>query len=274
MNWREEAFTFDCAGEALCAVLSRPERPLATGVVIVVGGPQYRAGSHRQFVHLARALAAAGHAVLRFDVRGMGDSGGLARGFEDQGEDIASAIAALRARVPELEGVVLWGLCDGASAALLYAGAQQQPQASGLVLLNPWVRSPETLARTQVKHYYLQRLRQPEFWKKALSGRVAWKAAADLGSNLRTGLRSRRGGEGSSPSYQQRMAAAWSRFQGRILLILSEDDYVAREFSDLSAADAAWRAARQRKPGECVQLAGADHTCSTPGAERAAQEAT
>ena len=39
-------------------------------MVIVVGGPQYRAGSHRQFTLLARHIAAAGYPVLRFDARG------------------------------------------------------------------------------------------------------------------------------------------------------------------------------------------------------------
>ena len=71
----EVGLLFNCAGETLVGVLARPPSSQlqgSLGVVIIVGGPQYRAGSHRQFVSLARALAAAGHAVLRFDYRGMG----------------------------------------------------------------------------------------------------------------------------------------------------------------------------------------------------------
>jgi hypothetical protein len=45
-------------------------------VVIIVVGPQYRAGLHRQFVSLARTLSTAGFLVLRYDYRGMGDSDG------------------------------------------------------------------------------------------------------------------------------------------------------------------------------------------------------
>jgi alpha/beta superfamily hydrolase len=48
-------------------------------VLVIVGGPQYRAGSHRQFTLLARSLAEQGFAVLRFDYRGMGDSTGAMR---------------------------------------------------------------------------------------------------------------------------------------------------------------------------------------------------
>jgi dienelactone hydrolase len=62
MNYSESALTFNCA-DALGGVLARPEQPTRRGV-IVVGGPQYRVGSHRQFLQLARALAAEG--VFRF----------------------------------------------------------------------------------------------------------------------------------------------------------------------------------------------------------------
>ena len=76
MNVSETALVFDCVGETLVGVLTT-DSPLAeTGVVLVVGGPQYRAGSHRYFVQLARALAGAGFPTLRFDCRGMGDSSG------------------------------------------------------------------------------------------------------------------------------------------------------------------------------------------------------
>ena len=72
MNYTEETTVFACAGDTLMGILAKPETPADTGVIVIVGGPQYRVGSHRQFVLLSRALAAAGYAVLRFDYRGMG----------------------------------------------------------------------------------------------------------------------------------------------------------------------------------------------------------
>ena len=81
---RESALWIDCEGAAMLGVLTQPPRPTVTvriGVLIVVGGPQYRVGSHRQFTLLARRLAAQGYPTLRFDYRGMGDSGGERRRF-------------------------------------------------------------------------------------------------------------------------------------------------------------------------------------------------
>ena len=60
MSYLESAFVFVSRGQSLPAILAAPEAARNTGVLLVVGGPQYRVGSHRQFVLLSRALAAAG----------------------------------------------------------------------------------------------------------------------------------------------------------------------------------------------------------------------
>ncbi len=279
----EQALVFDCAGHSLIGVLSQPAAGSVAadvGVLVVVGGPQYRAGSHRQFVLLARALAAAGFAVLRFDHRGMGDSAGTLRDFEGVDADIAAAIGALQAQVPSLQRVVLWGLCDGASAALLYLQQTADPRVAGLCLLNPWVRSTASLAKTQVKHYYRQRLQERAFWLKLLSGGVALAALRDLWANLRAARGGAGGGGGAAarlPShlpFQQRMAAGWAAFGGAILLLLSERDATAQEFGEVIAADPAWRKALAKRAPQRVTLTGADHTCSQPAAQTAAELAT
>jgi len=255
----ERPVIFDCQGDRLLGILHPASG--STGVVVVVGGPQYRAGSHRLFVKLARHLAAAGHPVLRFDVRGMGDSTGPLRSFEDLCEDIGAAITQLQQQQPQVQRVVLWGLCDGASAALLYLHDHPDPRVTGLCLLNPWVRSEASLARTHVKHYYRQRLVQREFWVKLASGQVAGQALRRLWSNLRTA----RGGAAAAqatPPFQTRMAAAWSAFDGAILLVLSGDDYTAREFAEYTAAAADWRGFAQKPNFTRHDASGADHTFS------------
>lgn len=75
--------------------------------------------SHRVFVSLARALAARGHAVLRFDYHGAGDSDGRSgdSSLETHLADLTGAVDTLAARLPALERIGLIGLRLGASFA-------------------------------------------------------------------------------------------------------------------------------------------------------------
>lgn len=253
----ERALTFDCEGAALCGILSEPSVPSHVGVVIVVGGPQYRAGSHRQFVLLARAITEQGFAVLRFDMRGMGDSEGTPGGFEAATADIGAAVDTLCAQAPRVSQIVLWGLCDGASAALLYLDAVADPRVCGVSLLNPWVRSPESLARVQLRHYYWRRLGERAFWQKLASGRVGVQAWRDLRANLRSRRTAR---PAAIVPYQHRMARAWKAFGGDILLVLSGDDFTAREFVDATRSEDAWACALEHRRLQRHDLPEADHT--------------
>lgn len=262
MNYSERALTFDCLDDTLVGVLAAPSEPQETAVLIIVGGPQYRAGSHRQFVLLARHLAESGFATLRFDYRGMGDSTGPQRSFESISDDIGTAIDALMTHAPMTRRVVLWGLCDGASAALLYCGERADSRIAGLCLLNPWVRSETTLARTHVKHYYAQRLMQPEFWTKLFSGQVSTRAIHGLARNLTLARQT----PAASDAYQKRMAAACRSFSGNLLLVLSANDYTAKEFLEYVASTPAWTEAMAHVRMQRRDVPDADHTFSSPTA--------
>lgn len=229
---REQAVVFDCAGERLVGIATVPAMPVDTGVLILVGGRQYRAGSHRQFVLLARRLASADFSVFRFDFRGMGDSGGERRGFDDVDVDIAAALAAFREACPSVQRVVLWGLCDAATAAVLYWQRTRDPLVAGLCLANPWLRSETSLARTRVRHYYGDRALAPQFWRKLLGGGIHPLHA------LRGYLRDWREARRPAPAgFQQVMLDGLRAFPGPVQVLLSGRDLTAREFEDaLSAA--------------------------------------
>jgi len=251
---------FRCAGSAMLGMLH-----LAAGdrhevaVLVIVGGPQYRVGSHRQFVLTARALAAAGYPVLRFDHRGMGDSEGVFMGFEGIAEDIRAAIDTLVETCRPRCGVVLLGLCDAASAALMYCGSD--PRVAGLILLNPWVRSEQTQAAVVVKHYYAARVLQADFWRKLLSGGFDFVGSAkSLAGNLRRAAKrpegSRRGG------FIEAMRTGLLGFTGPVLIVQSGRDLTADEFRARCAADPDWQRGVSRKGAEVFDMPEADHTLS------------
>lgn len=265
LNYSESVLSFSCQGENLLGVVSAPKtlgQQRELGVIIVVGGPQYRAGSHRLFVRVARSLAGAGFTTMRFDYSGMGDSGGAQRDFLAVSPDINASIEALVQSHPDLKRIVLFGLCDAASASLLYCEDYNDPRICGLVLLNPWVRSEQSLARTQVKHYYLQRLRQPEFWKKLLSGRVAASALGGLAGNLKTAIRASANSQSTDLSFQSRMARAWADSRRPILLVLSEQDHVAKEFLEICNTAPDWQGMIASTHVDTKHLTSADHTIS------------
>lgn len=265
MKYSEQAIVFPCAGEQLLGIVAQPEQAESTGVLIIVGGPQYRGGSHRQFLLLSRALATAGYPAMRFDYRGMGDSTGELRNFEAVESDIAAAVDAFMAASPELERIVLWGLCDAASASLLYLHAHKDERLGGLVLLNPWVRSEATLARAHIKHYYVQRLLQPEFWRKLLSGQVGiWRAVGGFLGALHQARQPAGVGSPEGPlPFQERMLRGLSGFHGATLVILSGNDYTAKEFIESTRVSQAWTAVLGAANVAVKAVPDADHTFSS-----------
>jgi len=266
---RTLAQAFQVDDHCLAGVLHLPATPGNRGVLVVVGGPQYRVGSHRQFLLLARDLAAAGFPVLRFDYRGMGDSDGEPRSFEEIGPDIRAALDAFQAAVPGLREFVIWGLCDGAAAGLLYAPGD--PRVTGLILLNPWVRTEATLARSYVAEYYTRRLLDREFWRKLASGQV--RIGASLAGFLGMAARALGVGQdaagaprGSGPdpdgaNLPERLRRALAAYAGQTLIILSGRDLTAGEFRDV-ARTPPWQALLGRPGVTQFTLEAADHTFS------------
>lgn len=284
-RYHEDVLQFDSQGQQLLGLLAQPHAAAArpesakVAVIIVVGGPQYRVGSHRQFTLLARALASAGWPVLRFDYAGMGDSTGDALPHFEQGQaDLGAAIDATLRHLPDVHKVVLWGLCDGASAAMLYLHHSRDARVQGLCLVNPWVRSSAGQARVQVRHYYTRRLLAPDFWRKLFLGGVGLQALRGLLKALREMRRPSNvgptDGRAAPGDFRARMSLAAAEFDGPVLLALSGDDLTAREFIDETERDAKWRRLLQSAHCQRLDLPQADHTLSDPTHEAELHRAT
>lgn len=277
----EFPIAFPCEGCELAGVIHRGAAGAKRGVVIVVaGGPQFRAGAHRQFVSLARRFAASGFPVLRFDLRGMGDSNGQHFGYEQSRPDIRAAIDELMRRQPSLKEVALFGECNSASGILFYVS--EDDRVRQIALVNPWVRTSELQAEVILKHYYLDRLMSREFWLDVRQGRFKIGTSLIsfidvLGTYLR-GLASR--GTITATSDQAaidklplpaRTAEGLRRFSGSVLFLISGRDYIAREFDEVTKSSPSWRGLLDDRRVSRIDLANADHTFSKPEVKLEAQ---
>src|SRR5438477_382290 len=84
-------------------------------VVVCHPHPGFGGTMHIPFVvAMARALAAAGLRVLRFNFRGIGGSGGTPTGGLAEDRDVRAACALLRGAAPETSGVAIAGYSFGA----------------------------------------------------------------------------------------------------------------------------------------------------------------
>jgi len=70
------------------------------------------------------------------------------------------------------------------------------------------------------------------------------------------------------------MAAAWNDPSRSVLLVLSGNDFTAREFLDHASSDAAWRESLARSDVARHELPQADHTFSNPDDRRSVERLT
>lgn len=115
--------------------------PSAAGlpaVILLNAGVVHRVGPHRVTVNLARRLAEAGHAVLRFDQAGVGDSRPRAAGvsyLESVIDDVRQAMNHLE-KATGARRFILGGICSGADNSL--RAALVEPRVAGIALLDPY----------------------------------------------------------------------------------------------------------------------------------------
>ncbi|MDB5816050.1 MAG: hypothetical protein JWN23_3167 [Rhodocyclales bacterium] len=235
------------------------------GVIMLTGGMQIRAGSHRQYLSLARTLAAEGHAVLRLDFPGFGDSPGTPRHYADNADVIAAAIAELQSRKLGLRGFVLWGLCDGASAAALHACADERVMS--VLMVNPWL--DDIGEHVGLSGYYHRRLTTPQFWCSLLRGEVGvMSGVAGFVRHLwhRLFASVEEGGQTTAAQNSSESDASvrdiWSALEGlsgRVTVVTGDADRTGQAFLAMLA-----RRPEVQKGVVQLSVSHADHTFSTP----------
>lgn len=237
--------TFACEGATLAATLDAGAN--GTGLMLVSGGNETRAGAWNGQSLIAARVAQAGFPVFRFDRRGVGDSDGPNGGFRSSAPDIAAAIAAFRAACPQLRRIVGLGNCDAASALMLARGAGLQ----GLILSNPWTieDNGEAPPPEAIRSHYRRRLADPSAIIRLISGKVS---LGGLAKSLTSALRP----APPPTSLAKDMADGIARAGIPIVFLLAERDRTAQSF----------RAAWDRNDTRIRTCPGATHSYVEPHA--------
>ena len=272
---REEALVLRSHQDQLLAIIHHPNPNHRShqAVIMIPGGYQTRVGAHRMAVLLARRYAQAGVAVVRFDPRGMGDSSGPFQHFSQQEEDIDLAITALREATPDSRHIYLWGLCDAATSALLYASSH--PNLTGLLLVNPWIYDTKIAAQTTLRSYYPQRLRSRQMWKKLFTGQLNWldsikELAKIIGRQLtKQDLQSH---HSQDENLALQSLNAISHYCGEIHLLLCEQDATAKQFKLAMTELCPWEKMVSENAIVLLEHPKADHTFSREKWQRDLQE--
>lgn len=207
----------------------------AHGLLIVSGGNEIRSGAHRGMAWLAAEIAAAGHPVLRFDRRGIGDSEGDNGGFESSAADITVALALFRAECPHLNRITAFGNCDAAAALILHHDATTGPDA--LILANPWTidlpdadekvdAAPALPPAAAIRARYLAKLGSPrELWRLVSGGVDLRKLARGLVAARSTGP-----ARTDDTSVAARLHRALDRIDCPVQFLIAEGDGTAQAF--------------------------------------------
>lgn len=182
---KEEAVLFGKTG-SLVGILTDPSTDNGSGlgpaVILLNPGIVHRVGPGRIYVKIARALAAVGSLVFRFDFSSIGDSGvrrdhlPFEKSAVQEAQDAVDWLAAARG----VKQFILMGGCSGARVAL--ETACSDARVAGAILMNfalaetdEETESPDRANRTAGFYYWNFALFDPKSWGKLLTGRANYR---------------------------------------------------------------------------------------------------
>ena len=205
----DEQVRIPANGFSLAGTLSKPadatNRPLP-GVILVSGsGPTDRDETVFGipiFGELASALADAGFAVLRYDKRGVGQSGGRVESatMADYADDLRAAVKFISDRKDiDKRHIAVVGHSEGGSVALIAASKDKKIAALGLVS-TVGVTGAE-LNMAQVAHA-LDRAKRPDAERQA---------TIDLQKKIQDAVLTGKGWEGVPPALRRQAEIPWFR---------------------------------------------------------------
>ncbi len=234
---------FVCEDQLLAGTLDHGQ--LTTGLLIVSGGNEIRAGAHAGMAKLADRMARKGFPVFRYDRRGIGDSSGANQGFLETQADIQSALACFRQSSPQIEKIIAFGNCDAASALALFGA---EIAIDGFILANPWVientepssDAPTAPPPSAVRSRYWERLKNPKSIIDLLTGKINLRR---LAKGLRQAIKKQ-----ENTNLATQVQTGLNRLTKPCHIVLANRDTTARAFL------AAWDSKAFRKTKSLPQI--------------------
>ena len=216
----DEQVRIPAAGFTLAATMSKPEsapKPPAPGkapayklpalVLIAGSGPVDRdetVAGIPVFAQLANALADAGFIVVRYDKRGVGQSGGRAESatLQDFADDVRAVVEFLRDRKDvDKERIAIVGHSEGGLVALqAAANAKVKRVKAAALLATPGTAGGELVLEQQ--RYLLDKLKLPDEEKRVRT---------ELQRKIQAAVVSGTGWEGIPEAYRKQADTPWFR---------------------------------------------------------------
>jgi exosortase A-associated hydrolase 1 len=216
---------FQCEGEQLIGTLDNGSHN--TGLLIVSGGNEIRAGAHSGMSKLAHSVSYREFPVFRFDRRGIGESSGTNHEFLSSERDIKAAAEQFRTACPNLHKIVAFGNCDAATALALFSPSIE---IQALILANPWVienKSPEpsepnSPGAAAIRSRYWNRIKNPQSYFDLLTGKI------DLSKLFKGLIKASKKTENSNLAIN--LCNALAKSKGPIDILLANKDTTALAF--------------------------------------------
>jgi hypothetical protein len=240
----ERPFFFDRPGARLFGLRHTPPAPRDIGFVMSHPFAEEKLWAHRVYVSMARAIAARGFPVLRFDYMGAGDSSGMTAetSLETHLADLAAAVDEMRKAHPGVRHIGIAGLRLGASlAALLAERAADDPglaalREAPLILWDPVLDG---------EAYFQELLRSNLSTQLAVYGKVVETREALMERVRQGGIVNVDGYELGKPLFEScarpgLLDATPKRHRGRVLVLQIAANDKVKERDDLRALAAAY----------------------------------
>ena len=262
---KEEAVQFGRPGSLVGIVTSTaPGDQNKPAVLLLNPGIVHRVGPGRIYVKIARALAAEGFTVLRFDFSGIGDSSVRLDNlrFEQSSVDETRTAMSFLQTTRGISRFILVGGCSGAAVSLETARADQR--AIGAILINFPARADEEQQATHHpdRHYYWHfALFSLRSWRQLLTGRSNYgKISRALVGGLKHKFIDRTRASDSDQRFRT-MLLELARRGVQLTFICSKGDPLLRDLREAGGSDLKQLCARDKVA--CDVIPGSDHTFSS-----------